>query len=90
MAIVNDRKLNDHAKEKALQRSAVRLFKLLSLLLIGSAVSVLVPVAVVWLFDAIGLISLDAVLDMLQRWDFLLAATVIGFATFFTLRRFKQ
>ena len=89
MAVLRNSQLDDHAKEKALQHSTVRLFKLLSLLLVGSAVAVLAPVAVVWLFDAIGLISFDAVLDMLQRLDFLLAAMLISFAAFFALRRFN-
>lgn len=87
MAVLSNSQLDDLAKEKAMQSSAIKLFKLLGLLLVGSVVAVLLPFAIIWVFDAMGWISFDSVINMLMRWDFLLAATVIGFAIFFMLRR---
>jgi len=79
--------LDDEAKEKALQKHAVRLFVLLVLLILGSAVALLAPVGMIWLLGMAGMFSVDGVLDMLQRWDFLIAATVIGVGIYPILRR---
>jgi hypothetical protein len=79
--------LDDFAKEKAVQSAAVALFKLLGLLSLGSIIAVILPIAVVWLADVAGLLSFDAVMAMLIRWEFLLAATIVGTVVFFLLQR---
>jgi len=86
-AVLKNPGLDDEEKEKALQKHAIRLCVLFLLLVLGSAVALLAPVGLIWLMDAAGLISLDGVLDMLQRWDFLAAATVIGSGIYLILRR---
>ena len=89
-AILQDASLDDLAKEKAMQTAAIALFRLLGLLVIGSIIAICAPLGVIWLADKTGLLSFDAVMAMLLRWEFLLAATVLGFAVFFGLRRLSQ
>lgn len=85
--VLKDPQLDDDAKEQFMQRSAIVLFKLLAQLLLGSLVALLIPFAVIWLAEMAGLLSLNSSIEMLLRWDFLLAATVTVFAAYFGLRR---
>jgi hypothetical protein len=85
--VLQNSALDDFTKEKAVQSVAIELFKLLGLLSVGSIIAVGLPIAVVWLAGAAGMLSFDAVMVMLLRWEFLLAATVVGTAVFFLLRR---
>ncbi len=86
-AVLKDPKLDDDAKEKALQGLAMRLFVLLGFLIVGSAVALLAPVGMIWLLDIAGMVSLDGVLDMLQRWEFLIAATILGVGIYLAVWR---
>ena len=90
VAVLKDPQLDDEAKERYMQRSAIALFKLLGLLLAGSCLALLLPFAVVWLGEEAGLLSLDSSIRMLLRWDFLVVTTVVGFAAYFGLRRFGR
>jgi hypothetical protein len=85
--VLQNSALDDFTKEKAVQSVAIALFKLLGLLSLGSIVAVALPLALVWLAGLAGMLSFDAVMAMLVRWEFLLAATVVGTALFFLLRR---
>jgi hypothetical protein len=85
--VLRDGNLDDFAKEKAVQSVAIEMFKLLGLLTGGSIIAVALPLAVVWLAGAAAILSFDAVMAMLIRWEFLLAATVVGTVVFFLLRR---
>ena len=90
IAVLKDPQLDDDSKERHMQQNAIVLFKLLGLLLLGSAIALITPFAIIWLADIAGLLSLDSSIDMLLRWDFLLGATVIGFAAYYGLRRFSR
>ena len=80
VGIMRSRELDDEEKEKALQRHALGLFGLLGKLVLGSAAALGAPLALVWLLEAAGVLSLAAVLDTLVEPRFLVAATAIGFA----------
>lgn len=82
--------LDDAAKEAVLQREALRLFRLFGVIAGLSVIALLVPFAGVVLLDKVGLGSFPAVLGILQRIDFLLAATLVGFGTFAAMRRFGR
>lgn len=88
--VLQNSALDDFAKEKAVQSVAIEMFKLLGLLSVGSIIAVALPLALVWLAGAAGILSFDAVMAMLVRWEFLLAATVVGTAVFFLLRRISK
>ena len=87
VAVLRDSNLSDDEKESALQASALGLLRLLIQLLVGSAVAALVPIGVIWLLDVLGLMSFEAVLDMLANWRFLLAATLVGTGVSWALQR---
>jgi hypothetical protein len=87
MTVLSDASVDDDAKEKALQKSAIRLFSLLVLMLVGTAISLVAPIGVVWLLDLFGIVSLDAVLAILARWDFIVIASLVGVAAYVALER---
>jgi hypothetical protein len=89
-AVLQNTALDDLAKEKAMRRASIELFKLLGLLTVGSIIAVALPVAAVWFADVAGVLSFDAVMAMLIRWEFLLAATVFGFSVYFLLQRINR
>lgn len=74
---IRSRSLDDGAKEAALQRDARKLFGLFFVLAFGGAAAALIPIGMVWLGDAIGLISLDEVLDITLSPVFLLIVSFV-------------
>jgi hypothetical protein len=84
---LRDPELDDRAKEEALRRVALRLFGLLGLLVGGSALALGLPMLGVWLLELGGVASLEAVLAMLERPDFLAAATGGGLLVFLVGRK---
>ncbi len=80
--VLQDSALTDRAKEVAVQRGALQLLRLLLVLVAGTLTCLLAPLAAIWLFQSAGLVSLDGVLALLARWDFLLTGSVIGLATY--------
>jgi hypothetical protein len=85
--IVRDPSMDDDAKASGLQRQAVRLFGLFGIFLVGGLAAILLPLGVVWLLELAGVASLGGVLSVLERLDFLLAAMLVGTATYLVLRR---
>lgn len=89
-AILRDAALDDDAKEAAMQQGAVRLMKLALLLLIGSTAALAAPIGAVWLLESVGIMSVDGVVGILMRWDFLLLASVVGVGAFVALQRRRR
>lgn len=87
LQVLRDRSLDDDAKERRLQRNAVRLFQLVGILTGGSLIALFIPLSAVWLLDQIGVGSLDRVLSVLQRVDFLAGTMVIGLFGYLLVRR---
>ena len=90
IAVLQDSSRDDRDKEQALQRTALKLFALLGQLVLGSATALLVPMAILWSIDIAGIPLLHETLLMLQRWEFLVGASVIGGVIYVVLRRFVQ
>lgn len=84
---LRDPGLDDRAKEEALRRVALRLFGLLGLLVGGSVLALGLPLLGVWLLELGGVSSLESVLAMLERPDFLAAATGGGLLIFLAGRK---
>lgn len=87
LAALRDPALDDDAKEKALRRQSLRLFGLLAILVGGSALALGLPLGAVALLELMGMASLERVLAVLQRIDFLAAVTVLGAAAYLLGRR---
>ena len=82
MATLRDEALSDDEKERRMQKDSLRLLWLLLVLVAGSIVALLVPLALIWLSEFAGLFSVAGVLDMFMRWDFILGGTALGIATY--------
>lgn len=86
LKVLRNPSLGDRAKEKALQRHARRLFGLLGILLGGSALSLGWPLLGVWGLEKLGVASLQEVLFVLQRADFLAGTAAAGLLGYLLIR----
>lgn len=87
MDVLRDPSLDDRDKESALQEQSLRLFRLLGILLGGSLLALGLPLLGVWLLELAGVSSLAAVLDVLERPDFLLGTVVVGVGGYVAYRK---
>lgn len=87
---LRDPGLSDDAKERALRRQAVDLFRLLGILAGGSLLALGLPLGGVWLLDRAGLASFSSVLGVLERLDFLAATFVVGILGYLAVRYVRQ
>lgn len=86
LRVLRDPSVDDDTKERELRQQAVRLSGLVGILVAGSTLAILIPLFCVWLLDRAGVASLPEVLSILERLDFLVGATVLGFLTFLLIR----
>lgn len=87
MAVLRNGSLDDESRGRNLRQSSLRLTRLALATAGLGAVALLAPLGVVRLLEIAGLGSLDGVLEILERSDFLFAATLVGIATFFLVHR---
>lgn len=78
LAVVRNPSMDDEAKESALQSNAKRLFSLFFLLTTGAVLALALPTGVIWILDALHVLSLDAVIKVTLSWQFLLGSTLVG------------
>ncbi len=76
--VLRDKSLSDQNKEEILRRESVELFRLLGILVGGSAIALLVPLVLVWLLGEIGVGSFSGTLTVLGRLDFLIGVCLVG------------
>ena len=87
LEVLRDSSLDDREKESALQEQSLRLFGLLGILLGGSLLALGLPLFGVWLLELAGVSSLEAVLGVLERPDFLLGTVVVGVGGYLVYRK---
>ena len=87
--MLRDDSLSDREKEEALQQRARRLFKLLGILVGGSALALGLPLLGVWPVEQLGIGSYGRTLAVLQRIDFLAGVTVVGVLGYLVVRRVR-
>jgi hypothetical protein len=80
LAVLRNPSLDDEAKESALQSHATRLFSLFFLLTAGAGLALGLPAGIIWILDALQVVSLRAVLEVTLSWQFLLGSTLVGVA----------
>ncbi len=91
LATLRDTTLSDDEKERRMQQSSLRLIALLFVLTAGTLVALLVPIALIWLSEFAGLFTVDGVLGMFLRWDFILGGSILGIAAYFvSVKWFKR
>jgi len=86
LAVLRNPSLDDEAKESALQSHATRLFSLFFLLTVGAGLALALPAGIIWILDALRVVSLRAVLDCTLSWQFLLGSTLAGVAAWRLIR----
>jgi hypothetical protein len=74
--VLIDSTLNDDAKEAAMQRSAKTFARQFVFISAASLAAIAVPLAIVWVLAAVGLVSLKAVVEALLSWQVLLSAAL--------------
>ncbi|WP_019503496.1 sulfotransferase [Pleurocapsa sp. PCC 7319] len=77
MKIIGSSRLSDEQKESKLRKNSLRLFSLFFILASGGAIAILIPLAILWLGDRLGYLSLSAVLATTVSPVFLIISTVI-------------
>lgn len=78
LATMRDASLSDDDKEIAVRRHAYSLLVLLGILTAGGAFALLAPLGLIWLLEFVGLFSLDGVLRVLMRVEFMVGAAILG------------
>ena len=78
LAVIRNASLGDDAKEAALQKDALQLFRLFLVLAFGGAAAVLLPVGLVWLCDRLGLLSLDEAFRVAFSPAFLIISGILA------------
>jgi hypothetical protein len=77
MAVIRAPSMSDEAKEAALQANAKALLRASVVLMLGLAAALLLPAAVVWVFDWLGWMAFDGVLAVSFSPVFLLISSVV-------------
>lgn len=80
MGVMRDPHLDDRARENAVQRASLRLMGACFSILYRSILAVLLSLAPVWVFSALGLLTFAQVLEFLSRWDVIVIVTVVMLA----------
>lgn len=86
-SVLSDDSMGDREKETALQQQSRHLFRLLGILVGGSALAIGLPLGIVWVVGELGVGSFWGTLDVLERIDFLAAVTIAGGVGYLLYRR---
>ncbi|MEM7268685.1 MAG: hypothetical protein AAF401_05470 [Pseudomonadota bacterium] len=87
--VMKDRSLDDDAKEKAVQKASLGLFRDFGGILVRSAVILAGAAAPAYLAEFAGLTTAQTVFDWLLRWDVILIASLVSVAILFGLHRLR-
>jgi hypothetical protein len=87
LEVLRDESLGDREKEEVLQSQSRELFRLLGILLGGSALALGLPLGIVWLLGQMGVGSFWGTMSILERLDFLAGVTIVGGLGYFLVRR---
>jgi len=89
-SIIGDNSLDDLQKEKALQKNAQKLLVLFLIIVGASIVSLGIPLGVIWLLDAINLLSFTGVVRTMTSTWFILTGIGISLIYFYLKRGKKE
>lgn len=85
--VMSSKELDDHTKEKEVQKAALGLVGSVFSIAIRSLVALAAAALPIYGADAAGLAGADAVIDFLSRWDVIIVATVVMIALYVAGRR---
>jgi hypothetical protein len=87
LEVMNDPECGDDRKESLLQGYSVSLLRSFVDLLMRGVGSIAIPVGLLWMLQFAGLLSLEAVWDLVRSWAFLLGGILAGLAAFWLLEK---
>jgi hypothetical protein len=87
LVVMTDPDCGDERKESLLQGYSVSLLRSCVDLLIRGIGSIALPVGLLWTLECVGLLSLEAVLDLTRSWSFLLGGAIATTATLWLLEK---
>ncbi len=87
LSVLQDDSLGDREKEEALQSQSRELFRLLGILVGGSALALGLPLGIVWLLGQLGVGSFWGTIGVLERIDFLVGVTALGGLGYLAFRK---
>ena len=76
VAIMSDVRLNDLDKEKAIQKSALRMTNQWFIILIKFSITCLVAACPLWLSSTLQLASINEIGEFAMRWDVIVITTI--------------
>lgn len=82
LSTVRNKELSDLEKEKIMQKNAMKMFPLFLWISIGSILALLIPMALVWLLEQIGIMKLDEVIQLSLSWLFIGVSLVVSVLIF--------
>lgn len=87
VTVMQDKEMDDLAKEKAMQKNATDLLVLFLIITVLSALAVALPFVLVWIMELIGLVTINEVIELTLSWEFILVAFVLSVAYFWLIRK---
>ena len=85
--VMRNPEFGDERKEALLQEYSLALLKAFLDLLLRSIGAIAIPVALLWALEAVGVLSLQAILDLTFSWPFLLGSVIAATAAFWFLEK---
>lgn len=77
VSVFQDPSLSDLEKEKTMQQHTISLLKLFLSIVVGSFVALMLPTLVIYLFDLLGLVSLQETIEKTLSWQFITITTLL-------------
>jgi hypothetical protein len=90
ITILRDKSLDDSAREKKLQHTALQLFGAFISILIRSMLTLLSSLVPIWLASFMDLVEIEDVISYLSRWDVIAITTVLMAAGCFIWIRLRS
>jgi Na+-translocating ferredoxin:NAD+ oxidoreductase RnfD subunit len=87
LEVMNDPAYGDDRKAALLQAYSISLLRSFVDLLIRGVGSIAIPVGLLWTLECAGLLSLEAVWDLMRSWAFLLGGGIAAMAAFWLLEQ---
>ena len=85
--VMSSKELDDEVKEKEVQKAAIGLLGSVGSITIRSVLSLVSAAVPIYGAEAAGLVSADAVIDFLSRWDVIIIVSVVMIAGYLLGRR---
>jgi hypothetical protein len=77
LGAMRDARVDDAAREKAVQRASLRLIGTFVSILVRGAVAIAASLLPIWVADVSGFASSDQVIEFLSQWEVIVIASIV-------------